>query len=54
MTNDPLFDDPQQSKRIADDPQITAIVLRSHWIRLVVGLVLLAVLAAILLMSIFR
>jgi len=54
MPNDPLFDDPEQSARLAKDPQVIAMVERSRWVRLVAGLILLVVLAVILLTSVFR
>jgi hypothetical protein len=54
MSNDPLFSEPGLSEKLAKDPQVMAMAARAQTIRIVTGLILLVVLGAILLMSVFK
>jgi hypothetical protein len=46
---DPLYHDEAQAQRMANDPQIVATAMRAQWIKGVIGLATLALIAAILL-----
>lgn len=44
---DPLYHDEAQAARMANDPQIVAMTMRTQWIKAAIGIAALALLVAI-------